>query len=584
MNAEREADRRELVDRIEHSRKNLDHVRESRRLLLKRAAGSEWYRNGSDERTPLNQMAQAEQALVQHLLGGEPEALVVAGDSSLEATAYEQSLALCKVSQRIGLRRKLRRIVRDAVYGMGICRIGMVRDRSIPIYEIAPDLDEEGEVGVGRLTLDVISLESWVHDCEAETLENPEYCGHAFWVNAEDIKHYLPDVSEKDLIVEQKRWINEQGDEQAGAISRGTDSGDAPQRKRYWLWNIWLPWEKQLITMPVMGTGEIARVQKWNSRPGGPYMYLYYREVPDQAIPMSVLADLALVHDSVNSTFRKLIDQTAEQKTVVGYKPGHEDDAERIRKAVSMAIVKMRDPNAVKEFRFNGPDQALLGMLLQSRELASIIGGNTDALAGLSNQAPTLGQEEIVQQQASIRVQSMEIDTADFLRETFEALRWYLYHEQEEPIPITKEIPSVGLRVPSQWSAAKASGPFDAFMLQLVPHTRGYQSPSQRLKTLLDLWQGIILPSLQMGLMREAPDMKRLLDIIAQYAPLPEIKQLLRTTTPEERQMAGGGEGPGKAPVTTRNYVRRGQPGPSQRGMAMQAMQMMNAGQENGAA
>jgi hypothetical protein len=577
MNLNDKKDRLHLMDMVDHSRTKLDDVRNSRRKLLNRAKGSEWF--PSEEGTPLNQMAMQEQTLLQHLAGGDPKALVLPGGEGMEAAAYSQTLAVNAVAQRLNLRRKFRRLVQDALYGIGICRIGMVADRRVSIREIAPELDEEGEIGIGRLEMQVISLENWVHDCQANTLEEREFCGHSYWVAKEDIKYYLPGVSAKDISLEEKRWIDEHGSEMAGAISRGTDGeGQDGFRDKYWLWDLWVPHENVIVTTPVNGTGEIANVRKWNSRPGGPYLFLYYRELPDQAIPISIQADLALLHDSLNSTFRKLINQTREAKTVVGFKPGHEDDAAAIRDAKSRELVAMRDPSSVQEFNFNGPDQALLAMALQTRELASIIGGNTDVLAGLGAQTPTATQEQMVSGAAAGKVQLHEVDTADFQVEVFEAIRWYLYHEQQDPIPIVKEVEGTDIRIASEFSAERAAtmpGRFNSYLMKIEPYTDVYRSPEQRFQTLLSLWERLIMPAVQTGVVDSTPDMNRLLEIAAQYLDLPEIRGLLRPVLPEEQQMSGEAR---QSPNTTRNYVRRSAPGPTRSGNAMTAMQMMGTG------
>lgn len=578
MNLKDKEARRHLMDMVDHSRKKLEDVRQARRRLLDRAKGSEWF--PSEERTPINQMAQQEWALVQHLAGGDPKALVLPGGTGMEATAYEQTLAINAVAQRLNLRRKFRRLVQDALYGVGICRIGMVRGRNIPIREIAPELDEEGEVGIGKLEVQVISLESWVHDCQADCIEEREFCGHAYWVDKEDIDQYLPGVKTADLQVEEKRWIDEHGHEMAGAISRGVDGeGQSGFRDKYWLWDLWVPKENMIITTPVNGTGAIANVRSWSSRPGGPYLFLYYRELPDQAIPLSIQADLALVHDSLNSTFRKLIDQTREAKTVLGYKPGHEDDAAAVRDASSREIVAMRDPSSVQEFNYNGPDQSLLGMLLQTRELASIIGGNTDVLAGLGVQAPTATQEQMISETAGGKVRLHEVDTADFYVEVFEAIRWYLYHEQMEPIPIVGQVEGTDIRFSQTFNAAKAQampGRFNSFLLKIEPYTGIYRSPEQRFNALLMLWERLIMPGVQLGVLDKTPDMERLLEIAAQYLDMPEVRTLLREVAPEEQAMMGE-DSARQSPTTTRNYVRRSAPGPTRSGNAMQALQMMGA-------
>jgi hypothetical protein len=589
MDFRKAENRKALADQVDHSRKQLEHMLQARRCLLKRSAGSEWYEHGSDEDTPLNQIAQQEETLVHHLIGGDPQSLVVASSPDLDPTAYEQTLALNKEAARLDLRKKLRRLVRNALYGLGIARIGMVHDHDMPVRELAPELDEEGEVGVGRLELNVISPEAWVHDSLADTLEEVRFCGHCYWVEEEDLKKYLPGVNPKDLQAEEKKNIDEHGNETAAAISRGTQGEGVDQMgKRYWLWDIWCPREKVIVTMPVGGTGEYAHVRDWTSRPGGPYLFLYYRELCDQAMPVAIQADLALVHDAINSTFRKLIEQIREQMTVLGFKPGHEDDAARVRDAKSRKIVQMRDPKAVQEFSFNGPDQSMLAALPFLRDFASIIGGNTDAIAGLANQAPTLGQEEMVAGKAGVKVKAHGLDTAIFVREVFEAMRWYLYHEQITPISITKEIPGTDIRRESQFNALSAQemtgGKFDAFALQIEPDSLNHKTSDERLNEMIMVWRELVLPSLQLGIMQDAPDMPALLDFVARYRNLPEVRSFLRTLSPEEKaammEGAGGGGEPRQSPVTTRHQVRHSAPGgPNQRNMAMQMLQM--AGSDN---
>jgi hypothetical protein len=261
----------------------------------------------------------------------------------------------------------------------------------------------------------------------------------------------------------------------------------------------------------------------------------------------------------------------------LGYKPGHEDDAGRIRDARSREIIQMRDPTAVQEFSFNGPSQELLGMLLQTRELASIIGGNTDAVAGLGSQAPTATQEQMVYSQAGGKIKMHEQDTADFQVELFEAIRWYLYnHEQLRPIPITREAGKK--KIPGLFHATMAQqqpGSFDSYEMRIEPYRNVYKSPEQRFQELMSLWERLIMPGVQVGIVDSTPDMQQLLAIAAQYLDLPEIKQLLRQVTPDEMSMAGE---PRQSPTTTRNYVRRSAPGPTRAGNAMQAMQMMGSG------
>lgn len=576
MDPERPKDRKRIMTAVDHSRRALKTARSARREFLKRYSGSEWYENGADKDTPINQLAQFVDTVTHQIAGGEPQALVLARNPLQDAEASDQTDALNKVSRNIKLRRKLHALIRDAMFGMGIARVGMALDR----MAVLPGFEDEGEVPIGKLHIDVISLDCWVHDMSADTLEEVEFCGDAYWVWEDEIEDFLPGVDRKKLIFEEKKFRDEHGDDMAAGISRGTETYDsADYGRKFWLWDLWLPREEVVMTVPVNGTGEVANVRQWRSRPGGPYLYLWFETVPDQVLPKPVVADLALVHDSLNSTFRKLIEQTAEAKTVLGYKPGHEDDAERIRDAKSRDVIAMKDPTAVQEHSFNGPDQSLLAMLLQTRDLASIIGGNTDAMGGLEAQADTLGQEQIIQGQVSRKVQAMQIDVAGFTVEMFEALRWYLWHEQYDPIRFMKQGPE-GDNVPAVWSSLETQGQYDDYEMQIEPYSLVYRSPEQRLGTIISLWERFIAPALQMGTLGRVPNMDKMLEILARYSNLPELRSILDFADPADLPGAGGGESR-QSPVTTRNYVRRGQPGMSRQGQSGEMMKMlMSTGQE----
>jgi len=218
-------------------------------------------------------------------------------------------------------------------------------------------------------------------------------------------------------------------------------------------------------------------------------------------------------------------------------------------------------------------------MLLQTRELASIIGGNTDVLSGLGAQSPTATQEKMVSESAGGKIRLHEVDTADFQVEVFEAIRWYLYHEQMEPIPIIGQVEGTDITFAQTFSAPKVAampGTFNSFLLKIEPYTGIYRSPEERFQSLLMLWERLIMPGVQMGVLDGTPDMTRLLEIAAQYLDMPEVRALVRPVAPEEQEMMAEGSAR-QSPTTTRNYVRRSAPGPTRSGNAMQALQMMGA-------
>lgn len=573
-------DRIRLMKAVEHSEKLLAAPRKIRVDMLKRYAGSEYSDEGASEDTPLNEIALAVNSLIQNLAGGEPQALVLTFDPNQSVAAYDQGKALNKASKRLGMRRKLHRYMRDAILGpMGIARIGAAEAGTIPTRELFPDLDEDGDESIGEMLMDVISFDNWVHDMTADSLEHIWFCGHRYWVRRDMVKHYLPELKPSDLVEDQEPTHDQWGGPRASTISRGNDTFDKEDYEpRLWLWDLYMPTEQVIITTQVWGTGEVAHVEPYTGMRQGPYRWLFYDVIPDQILPKSIIGDIALLHDFLNSTMRKLIEDTQSAKTILGYTPEGAEDAERVIDANNRKAVQMRDPDKAKEFNFGGPQQEEVAMLLQTRNIASTFAGNLDSYAGLGPQADTLGQEKMIQSAASQKINAMSIETASFVVELFEAIRWNMWHVPMWPERFTKEVPATGHSIQAQWGMAEAdeSGAFDDFEMQIEPYSMVYKSPEERIQSIIMLFRDLITPAMAGGLMKEVPDFGKLMEIVAQYMNLPELRHILRIPGMEEAlQQAGQGK---QSPVTTRNYVRHGSPGMGQAGAAQQMTQQAFAG------
>jgi len=571
-------DRARLMRAVEHSRRKLEPFRVKRTALLRRYAGSEYSDDGALEPTPVNQIAQAVGIYVQQLAGGEPQALVLTHNPTLQVAAHEQTLALNKVAKTMGLRRVLQRLINSALFGLGIARVGLVPIGSRPTKELFPHLDEDGVSRVGQLAIDIISLDSWVHDMSADVPEQVWFCGHQYWVLRSELGDFLPELPADEIPEQERRPRDEAGQSRATTISRGeTDYDEADYEPRFWLWDLWLPREQVQITTQVDGTGEYAHVRPWTGRRKGPYIYLYYDEIPDQLMPKAVCADLAELHDSQNSAFRKLIAQTKREKVVTGYRPGHEDDAKRIKEASDGSMVAMRDPQAVQEFQFGGPTQEVLAMFLQSRDLASILGGNLDSLGGLGPQAQTATQDQLLHGSAGQKISKMQIDTTCCTVELLEAIRFHLWHDQHRPIDLEKEAPLLPMGLPAQWPPRTGlEGAFDDFEMQIEPFSLVYRSPEQRVETLLMLYERVIVPGVQSGLIQQAPNTEKLLEICARYLNQPELREILDFTTADD--LPRPSHGATQAPHTTRETIRRGAPGMTPQGAGREMIQQLMSG------
>jgi hypothetical protein len=236
------------------------------------------------------------------------------------------------------------------------------------------------------------------------------------------------------------------------------------------------------------------------------------------------------------------------------------------------------DGEMPQEVRFGGPDQVNLAFFLGLNELFNRHAGNLDTLGGLAPQADTLGQEEILGNNANQRVFYMRRKTASFVGAILKSLGHYLYSDPFVELGLEKQIPGTQLSIPTTFSAENRVGEAKDFDISIEPYSMVYRSPQSQLRNFLELFQTVVLP---MAPLLQAQgvgiDGGAIVRIISEYSDTPELNEVL-TALPPPDPMAMGGmpgqgqpgqgqpEGPGKPPVTTRNYVRKNVSQGSRRG------------------
>ena len=159
-------------------------------------------------------------------------------------------------------------------------------------------------------------------------------------------------------------------------IGSGTPIRDDQLHDEVRVWDLWLPRDKLLIT--VVDEQELPPLQivEWDGPERGPYHLCAYQKVPGNIMPVPSLYGWADLHVIVNQLCRKLGRQAERQRTVLGYQDGAGDDATRLLHTEDGEGVKMSNPEAVKEFRLGGADQATLAVMLQFRQLVSMMAGS----------------------------------------------------------------------------------------------------------------------------------------------------------------------------------------------------------------
>jgi hypothetical protein len=339
------------------------------------------------------------------------------------------------------------------------------------------------------------------------------------------------------------------------------------------LWEVYLPRHRLVLTLVdsnlsgPMGSdtdGKVKplRVQKWLGPDGGPYHFLTYGTVPGNAMPKAPIQDLVDLHDAVNRMYRKAIRQGEREKNIGLVSAGATEDANRIQQANDGDIVRCDNPERVVERKFGGPDAANQALGTHLKDTFGWIAGNLDMMGGLAPQSKTLGQDQMLAQNASRAVADMQDTTVDFTADVLKSLCWYWWHD---PFKIMRTkaqlpgLPDMGIQrqvTPQQ----RMRGRFNELEIEIDPYSMQHSTPQSRLSALNNIVQGIITPMMQFLQQQGVSfDVNAYLQKVAAYADMPDLVDIVTIQEPPQPDQQAAGAAQPQAPKpaeTTRNYVR----------------------------
>jgi len=555
-------DIKKLKESINTSRQQLHSFRTNRYDAIRQYVGNHYSEDGATDRVPVNFIELAANIYTQQLAARSPQALVTTDIKHLKPMAYTFELALNKLCEDIGLGETLREVVIDALFSVGIVRVGLERKATVKI--------ENHDIDVGQPFAEPVSLDDWVHDTTATRLSQCQFMGHRYRVLLDDLKESDMFKNTFDLQPSEKTGINEHGDTKVDSLSHGAKAGVEEYQDRIDLWDIWLPFENKLITI-VAGDGDdrVIRETEWDGPDSGPYRILSFGIVPGNIMPLAPSALWMDLHDLANRMFRKLGRQTERQKTILGVQAGNENDGERIKNANDGDTIPMDNPEKAREYRFGGIDQPSLAFLLQVKDLFVYLGGNLDSLGGLAPMADTLGQDQLLAQNASKRVVDMQDKVILFTKEIIESLGYYLWNDPLIELPLYKRVPGMEeISVPTNFNMDHEQGLFYEYNIDIEPYSMQHQSPQMKLQTLTQVFAQFIAPFAPM--MAEQGiniDFESLMKIIGKYSNVNELNDILEFAGPSMFDRPPVGRMPEKMGGTTKHISERvNRPGATRHG------------------
>ncbi len=557
---------------VNYSRARLGTFRKHRLDAITQYVGSHYSDDGTSERVPVNLLALAINIYRRSLASNTPKVMASSDVPALKPGAYTFELAINHLLDEIKYKSTLRKVVLNALFGLGIAKVGLWNYAEVEIDGFTHD--------VGQPYCDAVSFDDWAHDISARDYEKVQFAGDKIRLPLEVVKASPLYTNIDDLRASHKAQSDDDaGEKRAEAISRGEWHTDADEFKEYIdLWELWLPAENVVVTLPVEG-GKPIRIQEWEGPECGPYHLLRFSDVPDQLMPLAPVAVWMDIHELANRLFNKLGQQADRQRDILGYSGEAADDAKRIGNAGDGERILMNNPQGAQEYKFGGIDQASLAFFVHNRDLFSWLAGNLDTLGGLSPQAETLGQEELLDGNSSKLLEDMHDLTQTFNEGTTRDLGWYLWTDPFIEMPLVKRVPGTSIEIPVTFSPEEREGDFLDYNLNVNPYSARYRPPAAKLQTMTNTLQNLIIPMAPyMAEQGIYVNWEGVMRTIAKYTDMSEMDDILIFGGEPMAQRPQAVGSPPRPAVTRRENVRINKPGRTRRGADTALSQVLLGG------
>ena len=513
-----------LSQAVMESEKSLDSFRRQRTRFIRHFVGP-YYGHDHGETTPWRQplnliyslAATLEPALAMQNL----RASITTTDQQLRPFANDMKAVLDYTLDRIGAHKSSRVAIRDAFYGLGITKTGWDGTSALPFS-------------------DPISLDDYVFDRRAQERKKGSYSfeGHRFRVYYED----LMDSGELDDKARQKVNILFEGqwernrDDKAKHIAFGkTAYGEDAFRPEVELVELYIPHRDAIVWLPGnLGiTENFLRDRPWYGEESGPYDILGYAWAPDNYMPvalMGVIFDLYLLENQVAN---KVARQAASQKDLIVVDAPSPDNADIIRKASDGDVIQAAGLKATV-LSLGGANEDGYRAVGWFQDWLSRIAGNTDLIGGMVANSKTLGQDQMLMGNASVRINDMRNAVEEHARSIVKKVAWYIWNDNDFKADLTRDEGAL-TGIPVKWRPFDRPGEITDFDFNIGVYARINDSPEQRAERLAAWVQRYVLPLAPLQAQQGSRvNMDVLMNLAGRELDLAEINDLWEEAAPLE--------------------------------------------------
>lgn len=555
-----ESARAEFVKARTLSVKVRDDFNERRAALLAKTLGDNWNTTARKE-TVTNLLWRSAETFGFDLSISRPRCSITSRDQKNSGFARNFSLAVNNYAQKINFGDELHAGIMDALFGIAVFKRYWAPTHN-PMRIVNPDVDEPGEesgpedwlkyreqqyleVDPGEPMIERLCPEDWIYDTSQSRRRNFRFECHRY-------RRPLSDVQADkrfDLKVRQELKSNSKFGkdwrERAERLSQmGYEHDEDDLEKMVTLWDVWLPKEKQFCVLSDDASLAPLMIGPWNGPPGGPFTPLIFSQLPDNFEPISMLGNLEMQHDTINSVMRKMIRQAARQKEVLAYM-GSEADAQRIRDTNDGGMVRVMSVEAQQWVKSQGINPALGQFASMMQQLGSKEAGNLELIAGTSQMSDTASQDEMLNARSSAMQSKRMQRVAVVAGELYQATGWMLWHDVAQVVPGQLDLPEYGVKVDATWQPDERYGDIEDYEFAYTPYNEQYQSPQQKAQLINGLITSFYVPLLPiMQQSGQTLDFSEMAQFHNDMLNAPEIMRFIKPMPAPSQGMMGAGGSP----------------------------------------
>lgn len=454
---------------------------------MRQYVGYRYSKDGTAEPVPVNFIEMGTSVYTANLAGGEPKSRITTPIPSLKQTSHDMQLDVNYVLKACGFKQTLEDVTREGLFGPGIVKVGIAASKN------------GGEFDPGEVFIDLIDLDDWVQDMAVRSYKHCGYAGHKMPMERDDLRAD-PDV-DQDVLASlggKDRGPNYGGDNRVESIAAGEQSNEEDSiGEEIWVLHLWMRREQLELMLPIDLDGtvqpKLLKIKPWTGPDEGPFEFVNFNRVPGNAISLPPLAVLHDLHEIINVLYNKLGRQGARQKTVTVVKDDMLKDGERQIDAGDGDAVR-GDPKAVGEVNMGGADERTMGLGVHLIDRANAAGGNIESLGGIGPSADTLGQERIIKQSASQRINAMQGTISDFVTAIIKQVAYYEFTNPLLNRTLVKRIPGTSLEIPFQMTQARLSGKFIDFNFEMQAYTNKARTPADQVEAIGVIFERYVAP------------------------------------------------------------------------------------------